>query len=105
MEGVVSIHEGTGKARKQPLRLSCASCKQNTQHTIRHSVYMATDYPDGTRYVDDYMIVECRGCQSLSFCEAKSNSEDYESDGFGDMMRSVTYSRYPTVIVTRNAMP
>ena len=63
------------------VRLQCAKCSGETRHTIIRSAEYVSNYEDSGFSItvwDEYQIVECNGCQALSFRHASRNTEDFD---------------------------
>ena len=59
--------------------VTCRECKRSTKHLILsdvHSKYMCPG--DDFRWDDEYQIVQCRGCETISFRKTHKNSNDYD---------------------------
>jgi len=58
----------------------CPTCNVSTKHAVRAAVDLdwGDDFISG---FSEYQIVECKGCETLSFRLASSNSEDMFPDG------------------------
>lgn len=64
-------------------RLTCSACDNATIHLVLNSAEFVREYLDGSfgvDYCDTFQIVECRGCQTVSFRHCSSNSEDVNLD-------------------------
>ncbi len=67
------------------IRAACSECSRETTHSIVRSARYTTQYDEKDFSItlwDNYAIIECKGCQSISFRHQSSNSEnvDYDSD-------------------------
>jgi hypothetical protein len=77
----------------------CAECKRTTKHKILASAdFEGQDYYDagGVEYQVHHQIIQCQGCETISFRLASTNSEDFEhiDDGNIEYVEAVTL--YPS---------
>lgn len=76
--------------------LTCASCDRETTHLVLCSAEFIAEWREREFSVDDwneYQILECRGCHSVSFRQCSRSSEDIEVDpdtGDQELVRTVT---------------
>lgn len=69
------------------INVNCGICKRETKHLILSHIHLSGDVGDiiyhGNVYYwyDTYQIVQCQGCEHISFRKTHSNSEDVE---YGD---------------------
>jgi hypothetical protein len=64
--------------RQNILKALCSQCKQETNHRILHSVNKSINYMDAV-YIDScWQIIECNGCENISFRQSSISSEDYD---------------------------
>ena len=91
---------------QNPIKVHCKQCNRKTLHTIHASYeedYHQIDTPffsfDGHT---NYQIIQCNGCEFISFREESWNSEDYEhyteEDGSTNVRCSVTEKFFPNYI-------
>ena len=94
---------GVNKTAGKIVDVSCLKCKRATKHKVLASseeefACMGTD--DNFYAYTDYQIVQCQGCETVSFRVFSENSEDidfsYEEDGntVGSPVQAVTL--YPS---------
>ncbi|MDY3558592.1 hypothetical protein R5W23_005713 [Gemmata sp. JC673] len=78
--------------------VACARCNGPTCHKVLAVVDTSDESPDGDiRVWDDYMVVVCPGCRTVSFCIESTNTEDWEWDErAGDQQLSKSYTLYPS---------
>lgn len=57
----------------------CTRCKVDTLHAIRFEVNERVDH-DGMTQWTEHQLLECRGCQTVSFRTNSTNTEDFEPD-------------------------
>lgn len=73
----------------------CMSCRRKTRNKVISSIdiYYRDDYVDVVLQANDnYQIIECQGCGSVSFRNEYSNSQDIDSEGNS----RITEDIYPT---------
>jgi len=68
-----NYHAGRGKT----IKVVCASCNGPTQHDIVYSV-TDEDGDDNVQWWGYYQVLECRGCERISFRYNWQSSEDLE---------------------------
>ena len=61
--------------------VACPSCDKVTSHEILRRVDTRDESPDGDiRIWEDFMIIKCRGCCTVTFCIESSNTEETNWD-------------------------
>ena len=90
------LDKNVGEKRK----LICAVCKRQTNHIVLKSVThdFATVDLFGT---DDFLIVQCRGCDQVSYCTVSVFSEDIDT-GTGDPLVRIT--QLPKISIRHEAI-
>lgn len=67
------------------LQVNCITCKNTTRHKVLTSVDASgNELLGGDEYIywdSNYQIIECQGCEDISFRSTHSNSEEYGPDG------------------------
>jgi|SRR5579864_4396091 len=87
------------QANKEPVVIVCEKCGIETSHAVRCGIQSHDSSPDGDIHVsDDFLVVQCMGCQTLSFCQESWNSEDIDPET-GDT--AVSRALYPPRIIGR----
>lgn len=69
------------ESQNEELRVPCAKCSIETRHKVMQSVDVdgaALDWD--YQYANKFQIVQCQGCDSISFRKWHSNSEDHSRD-------------------------
>jgi hypothetical protein len=67
-------------------RIPCSQCDGNTYHKVITSVNtFERGGPDDILYWEDYEIVQCQGCNTISFRKNWRSSEDASPDDEGNM--------------------
>lgn len=64
--------------KNQIIKSCCNECKRETNHNVLFVKEMQGELYDGElRYFDEYGVIQCCGCDSVSFRQESSNSENY----------------------------
>lgn len=99
------------KSQNEEHKLPCGKCLGATRHKVLHSVDAKGEALDwGYHYLNQYQIVQCQGCETISFRKCHSNSEDFilEEDS-GEMFYIQSVELYPSRVAgrhkLRNAFP
>ena len=70
------------KTKNKELKVLCQNCKNRTKHKVLISVNEVgteeMEYDDVYHWANDYEIIQCLGCESISFRSEHSNSEDVD---------------------------
>ena len=92
---------GLDKTVGETHRLICPSCKRYTNHKVLRSIThdWATAGNDICGY-DDYTIVQCLGCEGISYATTSSDSESMDDDGG----YAITLRQYPEVNIEHTAI-
>lgn len=65
------------KSQNEIERLACENCLTETRHTVLVSVDVSGQALDWDYYFNEkFQIVQCLGCETISFCKRHSNSEE-----------------------------
>ena len=93
------------KGKDKEYRLPCARCLGDTRHKVRQSVEVkGEDFDEGFQSEDVYQIVQCQGCDSVSFRKSHSDSEDYIDDGINDIRYFESVELYPSRVAGRHKL-
>lgn len=69
------------ESKDQKILVSCGICKRNTNHAVLVSADMSgtEDFGNGNdiHWVVNHQVVQCQGCDTISFRKSSHNSEDY----------------------------
>lgn len=83
--------------------VACVTCKRETKHSVLRSIEVSGKEdlgPDEPPFSwnDTFQIVQCRGCETISFRKLHQNSEDYASvgPGPGDWDYAIREDLYPS---------
>ena len=85
----------------------CTECNRSTKHKVLASVDInAEDWfgDNSVAYCINHQIVECQGCESISFRKSSTNSEDVDYDEYGNYFHYETVILYPSRNEGRNSM-
>ena len=100
----MSVSKECNKSKDKIHRLACRNCDSFTNHKVLTSI--ETNWGDddvGIYGTDMFEIVECLGCDSVSFRLASINSEDAESynEETGEINYKIDEELYPNRIAGR----
>ena len=89
-----------GKTANKIADVSCMECKRITRHSILVSVdvngHQEFDKFFTYYYIYNYQVIQCLGCETISFRKASSDSESYEYDEMEDStVHAVEEDLYP----------
>lgn len=71
--------------------VDCTVCKRATKHDILHAENISNyDEDSGVHWAAEYQMIQCRGCETISFAEHSWNSEDTDHEG-QSIRREVLY--------------
>lgn len=75
----------TDKTKDEKIRVLCSSCKNDTKHIILTSINEKGIDPWDEYYSyqwhSDYEIIQCLGCETITFRFRSTNSEDSDHEG------------------------
>lgn len=81
-----------GTEEEKIARSHCNYCLKETKHRLLHSVVQNFDDEENFVYgATEYQMLECLGCESVTFREVSTSSEDRDEEG--NLSESFTY--YP----------
>lgn len=94
------------KSQNQECRLPCGNCLVATRHKVLQSVDVSGDAWGGEYlWTDLYQIVQCQGCDMISFKKEHSNSEDFEYDEeTGETYHPKKIDIYPSRVAGRHKL-
>ena len=79
------FQQAINKSQHQKLLVVCRDCKNSTNHLVLASTDLTGSDDLGEGHVIDwnsnYQILQCQGCDSISFRKASYTSEDYIQTG------------------------
>ena len=77
-----------GKTAGKIADVSCIECKRATRHNVLVSVDLSGHQEFGDMFTyyfnNNYQVVQCLGCETISFRKISSDSENYEYDEIDD---------------------
>ena len=83
------------KTKDKVIQVLCQQCKRNTRHIVLRSVdtSYSEDWGDGFFSAESkYQVIQCLGCEEISFRTESSNSEDIDPE-YGPVISEVIYPR------------
>ncbi len=97
------------KSQDEECRIPCRNCHVETRHRVLQSVDISgREYSRGELYFaydDSYQIVQCQGCDDISFRQVHFNSEDFEHDPETDeVVSAATINVYPNRVSGRHKL-
>jgi hypothetical protein len=96
----------SNKSQNNEYRLACGRCLVETRHKVLQSVDVSGEAMDWDYYYNDlYQIVQCQGCDAISFRKQHSNSEDIDYDEERDeTIYSEKVDVYPSRVAGRHKL-
>jgi hypothetical protein len=97
------------KSQGEECRVPCGNCHVETKHKVVQSVDVSgREYSRGEfiyGYDDLYQIVECQGCDDVSFRKFHTNSEDIDYDpDENEQFYTATIDVYPSRVAGRHKL-
>lgn len=87
----MSVVFNTNETKNKKTKVLCSTCKTGTNHTVLTSINEKgkEEWDEGYFFYwdNDYEIIQCLGCDTISFRTSSVNSE--ESDPHGETLESV----------------
>ena len=85
------------KSTGTSLKVACSQCKCDTNHIVLKSIEASGSSGGDDPYFWDtsYQIIQCLGCDAVSFCSLSTNSEDMDPTASGDWERAEFESLIP----------
>ena len=92
----INVNKNTGSK----VKVTCRACKISTNHQILTDVDLdgceKMGQHDTYDWHNEYQIIQCQGCETVSFRKTHTNSEDYDFDTTENWsVQSVTVDVYP----------
>lgn len=76
------------ESRNQVLSIQCVECKRSTRHKVLTSIDLSSSESDeengwSVEWIDKYQVIECQGCETISFRHLNwfSEAQDFDDDG------------------------
>ena len=94
------------KTKDKVYQIPCARCLTDTRHKVLLSADVSGNWlPGDVSYWDEYQIVQCQGCEAISFRKNSMNTEDIDhvelTDGSFDTVLEDHVEVYPSRIAGR----
>ena len=98
----------TNKSQGEECRVPCRNCHVETRHKVLQSVEVSEEDSSPNFYywyADSYQIVQCQGCDDVSFRKVHTNSEDIDYDPeTGEQSLDATIDVYPSCVTGRHKL-
>ncbi len=91
------------RSRGKEYWLPCPKCNNTTSHIVLSSVDLSGD-TEILKYWEEYQVVECNGCKTLSFRKNWQTTEDVSMDKEGNEELIDHVELYPPRIAGRPAL-
>lgn len=91
------------KTKDEIREVVCNHCDNTTNHLVCSSIEIFWGNDD-IQGVDIYEMIQCSGCNSISFRISSSNSDDVDQDINGDLIHPETVEIYPNRLMGRTAL-
>ncbi|HEX9989591.1 MAG TPA: DUF4145 domain-containing protein [Chloroflexia bacterium] len=63
-------------------KVHCIMCGRKTNHDVLHEITQRDSTPDDEiHWWETFQIIQCRGCDSVTFRKLSGSSEDFDEDG------------------------
>lgn len=96
------------ETQNKEYHIPCAECIRETRHKVLQSIDIGGKQEMGEHWdfywTERYQIVQCQGCDSISFRRYYSDSEDYYHDDSGNIVPTETVEIYPSRIAGRKKL-
>jgi Domain of unknown function (DUF4145) len=84
------------KTKDQMQSVECPECKRSTKHRVVSSFVEAWNNKKTALWgTKDYQIIECQGCETVSYRSVEIFSEDFNYDADGNLVLIETVNLYP----------
>lgn len=79
------------------VKVACQRCGNPTVHSVLTSVerHVSTDTRDGIEFHTSYQVIQCRGCEDISFRKEDTDSESYYQIAEDEWEHDITEALYP----------
>jgi hypothetical protein len=106
--GETKIDTRLNKSRGQQMEIPCTNCASRTSHIVLQSVDVTghEDLDSGERFFWDnaYQIIQCMGCNTVSFRHTHTNSEDGQQTGPDYWEYGIIENLYPSRVEGRKQL-
>ena len=92
------------KTKDKVYQIPCSRCLNSTHHKVLQSADVSGIWlPGSIHYTDEYQIVQCQGCDTISFRKNSTNSEDYDTFEMPDGTTEDIYEDHVDIYPSRIA--
>ena len=93
----MSPDQEINKSAGQKLEVPCIGCKRKTKHSVLASVDLAgEDTQYGVNFWTNHQLVQCRGCETISYRICTGNDSEVEPDEDGELQPLESVEIYPS---------
>lgn len=82
------------KKVSEKIDVTCGDCKRSTKHIVLSDICLRGSDP-AIDWINEYQIIQCQGCETVSFRKTHENSEDFYQTGPDEMEYSLYEDIYP----------
>jgi hypothetical protein len=103
----MALNTNIGLSKGDTHKLSCMKCTGRTEHIVMVSVDQNGEEDQGSwtyEWNNNFQIVQCCGCKSISYRSAHINSEDYVQTSKDDSDSQVFEELYPSRVDGRKSL-
>jgi hypothetical protein len=104
----VKVQFKLNETADQVVGVPCGQCDRATKHKVLSS---ADEYGEevvnqkfSVQWTTNYQVVQCMGCDTITFRKCSSNSEDFDVNEAGDFERTESVELYPARNAGRKAI-
>lgn len=90
-------------SQHKEVSIPCLNCHAKSKHKVRVS-FDGYGSDDEMNWASKYQVVQCLGCDSVSFRHESYNSEEYEQTGEDDYREIVHETLYPSRLLGRKGL-
>lgn len=106
--GKVEIDTKFNEMQGKEIEVPCSNCSTRTNHIVLQSAEVSghEDFGHNTWFAwdDKYQIIQCRGCNTISFRHLHTNSEDYYQVGPDEWEQGIQEKLYPNRVEGRKKL-
>ncbi len=93
------------KTKDQECWVPCSVCDRDTCHRVLGSVDTSERYePDGIQVWENYQLIQCQGCKTISFRKISLCTEDTYQDESGHEQLVENQELFPSRIAGRHKL-
>lgn len=82
------------KKVSEKVDVTCGECKRSTKHIVLSDICLRGSDPI-IDWINEYQIIQCQGCETVSFRKTHENSEDCYQTGPDEVEYSIYEDIYP----------